>query len=248
MWGADAETERVIERFRQGVIGLVDPIAVWAHGSLGTDDFQPGRSDLDLIVVLPAPLEKQDERRLQQFHEELHREEPAAEKLHCSYMAVNELADVDVIHFTWAHASVHPRTVTPVTRCELHRFGRAFHGPPPADVLPTVSADRLAGYVRESLCGYWLEATRHRARWRADIWVDLGMLTYARGVVTLRDGRLITKREALEELRRLGAPARVIDDIRARRYGETPPGGSLWRVRRGRQARAFVREGIRELT
>lgn len=243
-----ADTERVLERFTGAVAGLVAPIAVWAHGSLGTDDFQPGHSDLDLIVILRAPLEKESERRLQEFHEKLHREEPAAEKLHCSYMAVNELDAVDVVHFTWAHASVHPRTVTPVTRCELHRSGRVFQGAPPAEVLPAVSDDELAGYVRESLCGYWLEATRHRLPWRADSWVDLGMLTYARGVVTLRDGRLITKREALEELRRLDAPARVIEDISARRYGGIPPGGPLWRTRRGRQARAFVRAGIRALT
>lgn len=243
-----ADAERVIERFVQGLAGLVAPIAVWAHGSLGTDDYQAGRSDLDLIVILPVRPAEEAERRLREFHEELHRGEPAAEKLHCSYMAVDELADVDVVHFTWAHASVYPRTVSPVTRCELHRFGRVFHGPPPAEVLPTVSDDELAAFVRESLCGYWLEATGHRARWRADIWVDLGMLTYARGVVTLRDGRLITKREALDELRRLGAPARVTEDIRARRYGEMAPGGRLWRMRRGRLARAFVRDGVRALS
>jgi predicted nucleotidyltransferase len=239
------EVDQVIERFTDGVVERVAPVAVWAHGSLGTDDFQPGRSDLDLIVVVEAPLDEDAKRRLTEFHELLDREEPAAEKLHCSYMAANELDDVEVIHFTWAHASVYPRTVTPVTRCELHRFGRVYHGPSPAEVLPEVSDAELAEFVRESLGGYWLEATRHRARWRKDIWVDLGMLTYARGVVTLREGRLITKREAIEELARLGAPARVVEDVRARRYGEQPPGGAFWRARRARQTRTFVRDAIR---
>ena len=112
-------------------------------------------------------------------------------------------------------------------------------------MLPAVSDAELAEFVRESLRGYWLTATRRHRRWRQDIWVDLGMLTYARGVVTLRDGRLITKREALDELGRLGAPARVVEDIRARRYGERPPDGLFWRSRRGHQTRVFVRDRIR---
>jgi hypothetical protein len=239
------DVDRVIGKFTEAVVELAGPVAVWAHGSLGAGDFQPGRSDLDLIVILDAPLDEEAKARLEKFHEQLHREEPAAEKLHCSYMAANELDDFEVVHFTWAHASVYPRTVTPVTRCELHRFGRVYYGPSPAEVLPAVSDAELAGFVRESLRGYWLDATRRRRRWRQDIWVDLGMLTYARGVVTLRDGRLITKREALEELGRLGAPARVVEDIRARRYGEQPPGGPFWRSRRGHRTRVFVRDGIR---
>ena len=239
------DVDRLIGRFTEGVVGIAGPIAVWAHGSLGAGDFQPGRSDLDLIVILEAPPDEETKRRLEDFHKQLHRAEPAAEKLHCSYMAVTELEDFEVVHFTWAHASVYPRTVTPVTRCELHRFGRVYYGPPPAEVLPAVSDAELAEFVRESLRGYWLTATRRHRRWRQDIWVDLGMLTYARGVVTLRDGRLITKREALDELGRLGAPARVVEDIRARRYGERPPDGLFWRSRRGHQTRVFVRDRIR---
>jgi hypothetical protein len=44
----------------------------------------------------------------------------------------------------------------------------------------------------------------------------------ARARVTLQDGRLITKREALEVLAGLGAPAAVLRDIYQRRY-ETGP-------------------------
>jgi hypothetical protein len=243
-----AEVEHVLERFTSGVAEAVDPVAVWAHGSLGAGDFQPGRSDLDLIVVVDEPLAKDQTRALTAFHELLHREEPAAEKLHCSYVALTEVADPEVIHFTWAHGEVYPRTVTPVTRCELQRAPRVFQGPPPSEVLPETSDEELLAFVRESLAGYWAAAARLRKRnnWRKDIWVDLGMLTYARSVVTLRDGRLITKREALDELARLGAPADVVEDIRARRYGAEPAAdGRPWLRRRGRRARRFVRAGIR---
>ena len=76
------------------------------------------------------------------------------------------------------------------------------------------------------------------------MWVDLGPLTVARATVTLRDGRLITKGEALDVLAGLGAPAGVIADIRARRYGPERPVSWWWRLRRAWLARGFVRAGI----
>jgi hypothetical protein len=62
--------------------------------------------------------------------------------------------------------------------------------------------------------------------------------------VTLRDGRLITKREALDELTRTGAPATVVSDIRERRYGTPPPPADEWLAERGELARSFIRRGI----
>ncbi len=80
--------------------------------------------------------------------------------------------------------------------------------------------------------------------WLRDIWVDLGMLTFARATVTLRDGRLITKREALEVLTTLGAPAGVVRDIYQRRYENPPPISGQWRAERGSLARTFIQSGI----
>lgn len=41
--------------------------------------------------------------------------------------------------------------------------------------------------------------------------------------MTLREGLLISKREALELLPGLGAPIEVVEDIRGRRYGDPVP-------------------------
>ena len=242
------EVDHVLDRFVGEVSALLKPVSLWAHGSLAMGDFQPGRSDLDLIAVIEQPLSAEQTARLTEFHERLHREEPAAEKLHCSYMAATQLADFEQIHLTWAHGSVFPRDVSPVTRRELLQAGRVFAGKPPKDVLPDVTDAELADFVRDALGGYWYDATGRWRRWRMDIWVDLGMLTYARSVVTLRGGRLITKGEALDELSRMGAPQSVVADIRQRRYapeGEVRSAGPIWRVRRGLLTRRFVRRGIR---
>ncbi|NUR68955.1 MAG: nucleotidyltransferase, partial [Streptomyces sp.] len=45
------QTDALLDRFLSG-LAPVDPIAVWAHGSLAGGDYQEGRSDLDLIAVL----------------------------------------------------------------------------------------------------------------------------------------------------------------------------------------------------
>jgi hypothetical protein len=62
--------------------------------------------------------------------------------------------------------------------------------------------------------------------------------------VTLQDGRLITKREALDVLASRGAPGALVDDIRQRRYGDPPPAVEPWRTERAEQARTYLRAEI----
>jgi hypothetical protein len=66
--------------------------------------------------------------------------------------------------------------------------------------------------------------------WLRDIGVDLRLPTFARATVTLREGRLITKREALEVLASLGAPAGVVRDIYQRRYRSVQPISERWHI------------------
>ncbi|MEU1535430.1 hypothetical protein [Streptomyces fagopyri] len=81
-------------------------------------------------------------------------------------------------------------------------------------------------------------------RWTRDIRVDLGPLTLTRATVTLRDGRLITKAEALGVLTEPGAPTDVVDDIRQRRYGVPGPATDRWITRRAELTLAFLRPAI----
>jgi hypothetical protein len=72
-------------------------------------------------------------------------------------------------------------------------------------------------------------------------------LACARAAATLRGGRLITKREALSELLRDGAPARLVADISERRYGGVRRTGLAWRIRRALMFRAYATAQIRSL-
>jgi len=203
-------------------------ISVWAHGSLAGGDYQPGRSDLDLIAILDRPCTALEQQDLGEVHESLGGVIELASKLHCSYCVVGELDDPARLHLTWAHEQFMRRRLTPVTRQELHEFGLVLYGEAPAALLAPVTGEQLAEFVVQDLEGFWLPSLDHRERWDRDIWVDLGLLTLARATVTLRDGKLISKAEALCALTELGAPAEVVDDIKQRRYGDPGPASQHW--------------------
>ncbi|MGV9393096.1 nucleotidyltransferase [Streptomyces olivaceus] len=235
-------TDALLDRFLTGLAPL-DPVAVWAHGSLGGGDYQEGRSDLDLIAVLPRPATVRTAWRLGLLHASL-RADPLAGLLHCTYLSPGTAADPERRHPTWAHRQLFRRTVTPVTRHELHSFGRVLHGESPEHLLPPVPDPELAGFVVRDQRDFWRPAVRRAELWRQDVWIDLGLLTFARATVTLREGRLITKRQALDELPALGAPAEVVEDVAERRYGSPGPGTEEWITRRAGLTRSYLGPAI----
>lgn len=261
----------LLNRFGSDVGRVLPLTALWAHGSLALGDFQPGRSDIDLVALTAEPIGPAAKRDLQRVHEALIAEVPLADKLHCAYMVGSgaepgdaelgdaapgdaalgdaepgdaALGDASRKHVTWAHGELFDRIVSPVTRRELHQGGLCLLGPSPAGLLPLVSDQELADYIRGDLQGFWYPNTDVAELWLREIWVDLGLLTLARARVTLADGRLITKREALEVLADDGAPADVVRDIFRRRYETEVPVTEEWRARRGLLARTYVQAGI----
>jgi hypothetical protein len=238
------EVKPVLGRFMGDIGGVLPVTALWAHGSLALGDFQPGRSDLDLVALTEAAPTRAQEREMRRVHEALRDALPLAEKLHCAYVARPGARDPGRGHPTWAHGELFDRTVSPVSRRELHQGGLCLLGPEPSAVIPPVTDQELARYIRGDLLGYWYPKTGQADLWLDDIWVDLGMLTFARATVTLREGRLVTKREALDVLAVLGAPAGVVRDIFQRRYQSPPPVTERWRAERGDQARTWLRERI----
>ncbi|MCF1596274.1 nucleotidyltransferase domain-containing protein [Streptomyces muensis] len=240
-------TDALLDRFLHELTSL-DPVAVWAHGSLAGGDYQEGRSDLDLIAVLEGPLTPRTLWRVAKLHARL-RSEPLAAQLHCTYLTPDTMDDADRRHLTWAHQELYKRTVSPVTRRELHAFGRVLHGRAPAGLLPPVPDRELADFVVRDQRDYWRPAVDNAPLWTRDVWVALGTITFARASVTLRDGRLISKREALDLLPGLGAPAEVVEDIRRRRYDDCapPPPSEAWAARRAELTRAYLGPAIDEL-
>ncbi|MGW6911729.1 nucleotidyltransferase domain-containing protein [Streptomyces sp. NPDC054940] len=239
-------TAALLDRFLTELAPLA-PVAVWAHGSLAGGDYQEGRSDLDLIAVLDGPLTPRTVWRLAKLHARL-RAEPLAAQLHCTYVTPGTVDDPGRSHLTWAHEELFKRPVTPVTRRELHSFGLVLHGKAPGGLLPPVSDRELGDFVVRDQRDFWRPAVDNAHLWTRDVWVDLGLITFARAGITLRDGRLISKREALDLLPGLGVSAEVVEDIRRRRYGDAgAPPDEEWTARRAGLTRAYLRSAIDEL-
>jgi hypothetical protein len=243
----DEATRWLLGRFVGAVRPVLPLVSVWAHGSLAGGDYQPGRSDVDLIAVLGRPCTPAEEQQLGEVHESLGGAMALSSRLHCSYCVAGELDDPAHLHLTWAHEEFMRRPVTPVTRRELYDFGLVLYGEAPAGLLPPVTGEQLAAFVIEDLEGFWLPSLDHPERWDRDIWVDLGLLTLARATVTLRDGELITKARALCVLTELGAPVEVVDDIRRRRYGDPAPASQRWIARRAELTLSFLRPAIEQV-
>ena len=243
----DEATSWLLGRFVSAIQPAVPLVSAWAHGSLAGGDYQPGRSDLDLIAILSRPCTAAEEQRLGEVHESLGSASVLASRLHCSYCVAGELDDATRLHLTWAHEELMRRPVTPVTRRELFDFGLVLYGEEPAALLPPVTDEQLAEFVVQDMESFWLPSLDHPERWDRDIWVDLGLLTLARATVTLRDGKLITKAEALSVLTELGAPAEVVDDIRQRRYGDPGPASRRWIARRAELTLTFLRPAIEQV-
>jgi hypothetical protein len=238
------QVKPLLERFTASAADVIPLVALWAHGSLALGDFQPGRSDLDLVALVATDITDEQRGELQRMHEALICDEELADKLHCSYMARDQLASAGRCHVTWAMGELFDRPVSPISRRELRQGGLTLYGPPPAALVPAITDQELNDHVRAQLRDYWYPKTAKPELWLRDVWVDLGLLTLARASVTLQDGRLISKREALEVLARLDAPADVVHDIYQRRYAAVQPISEQWRSRRALLARTFVRDGI----
>ncbi|MFI1486051.1 nucleotidyltransferase domain-containing protein [Streptomyces sp. NPDC020747] len=238
-------TDRLLDRFRTELRDL-DPAAVWAHGSLGGGDYREGISDLDLIVVLDGPITARTLWKVARLHARL-RAEPLVAKLHCSYLTRATADGAERRHLTWAQQQLFKRTVTPVTRRELHTFGLVLEGEPPGSLLPPVTDDELAEFVVRDQRDYWRRQVDRADNWTQDVWVDLGLVTHARATVTLKDGRLITKREALDLLPGLGTPAELVADVGRRRYEEPGAPVQEWTARRAELTRGYLGPAIDRL-
>lgn len=255
--GAGGDSGAVDARLRQAPVVLafaraVQPVAgvvgFYAGGSLALGDFQPGRSDLDLVAVITDKLDAPRREQLRALHQGFGQGNPAAGKLHCVYVPRSDVEDVRAQHLTWAQGELFRRELSGLARAELLRCGINVLGPDPAQLLSAVDDAALREAVRAELTGYWSGAVCKPWLWLQDLYVDLGLTVIARAEATLTEGRLITKREALTRLPRFGVNPDLAQQIARRRDGPAVPLTPTQRLRRAYTARRLVARGIRTLS
>ncbi len=224
----------LVDRLGAAVTGL------YVGGSLATGDYRPGVSDLDAVALVDARPGPGVRAVLIEVHQEVERDAEGGAALHCVYVPRADAADRPRPHWTWAFGELFRRELSGVARAELLADPVVVHGPPPASWLPPMESGDLRDAARAELAGYWTRALRKRAIWRQDVYVDIGLTTWARAEATLREGRLITKSEAIARLAGAGLPAEVVAGVALRRQGGHEALDDAGREARARTVRAFL--------
>jgi hypothetical protein len=237
----------VVARFAGSLGPVVDLVAFYAGGSLGTGDYRPGISDLDLAAVVASPPDPATEEALTRLHRELAEADDSAAKLHCFYLPRDRLADPAEQQLNWAHGELYRRPFGVVARAELLRHGITVLGPEPASLFPPVDAAALRAAARAELTGFWAGAVTKPHLWTQDVYVDLGLLTVVRVEGTLTEDRMLTKAEALSRLDRFGVPPGLVEEMTRRRAGEVVVLTDAERATRADVARAIVVRAVETL-
>jgi hypothetical protein len=220
---------------------------LYVGGSVASGDYRPGVSDIDAVALVERPPGPETRRHLVDTHQRLGREVTGATDLHCAYVSRRHVGDGAYRHWTWAFEELfrRPSAGSPGRSCSPTPWSST--GPAPSGGCRAMSVADVRDAARSELSGYWTRALRRRAIWQQDVYVDHGVTTVGRADLTIRDGRLVTKTEAITHLDRPGSPGRDP------RRGQTPAGGRGRRIsaaerdQRAETVRAFVRTQIARL-
>jgi len=187
---------------------------LWLHGSLATGDHSPGISDIDLVALTARALGPDEVAFLSRMHRHIDQTVGRRCALGCAYVDVSRLDDLRVEHPTWTHGRLVERRLSAMVRVELLDHGRPLLGRAPSALLAPMSRDDIRTAVREELTGYWSWALRRPWLFLDSRHADLALVSMARARIALATGTLVTKTEALAQVR---APAVVVDGLRRRR-------------------------------
>lgn len=129
-------------------------------GSIGLGDYEPGHSDIDVVVVTRQPVGGKEVSTI----DEVHRSEAEAAgstPIQASYLTTSSLVTspdpvVPIVSHLEGETTFGPAfDVNPVTWRQLVRHAVAVRGNPTSKWMRDPSHDKLAQWCRENLSEYW---------------------------------------------------------------------------------------------
>jgi hypothetical protein len=158
----------VTERLADLAAALTTIVAARAvcGGSLASGEFVPDVSDLDLPRSFRQGLFSGQQRTLTgRPHKQALRLHPAAARLHCLYIAAEEVQDLTAGHPMRDGRKLATGTLTGMAKTELLRTGLTLARPASWGTCPAVSDDALRAAVRGGLSGYRTAAIGWQLAW-----------------------------------------------------------------------------------
>ena len=223
--------------------------AMYLYGSLAAGDFDPGRSDIDFLVVTSSALPDELISELRRMHRDLFESDLEwGKKLEGAYIpigAVRKYSEagpacplVNKDEFLVAR----PEQNWVINRHVLYTSGVTVAGRPPRDLIDPVRPEELREAVRTLLRNNWKPWVH-----RADLFAQLQyaqpfvVLTMCRALYTLEKGAVVSKRRSGEWVISTsdGPWSKLVTEAMAWRQGDTP--GDI------RQTQKFIQYVLRRV-
>lgn len=186
--------------------GFID--GIYLTGSLTVNDFYPGKSDIDFLVLCKTLPDKQTAARIKQVHKSIEKRY-AQPRLSGSYLAAGSLYadDPESIPTLSYHAgSVHYQhfDMAPVALAELKFNAYTVLGRNAGTLPVEITRQQMDDFLHRNIHSYWRKwMERHAAIFKRKIllflfprlteWAVLGV---ARQIYTLQTGKITSKRAA----------------------------------------------------
>jgi hypothetical protein len=198
-----AEVNGLLDELLAGIrAALGDQLAgLYLYGSLVAGDFDPLRSDIDLLAATQTDVDEIQLARLQQMHDAFAAAHPVwAGRIEVAYFSSAALracqTDTNSIAVISPGEPLHIKDAGPdwvVNWYVVQEKGLTLYGPPPATIIPAISQAEfvavIAGHTRR--WGEWVNDMELRRGAQAYV-----VLTICRALYTLHHGMQTSKRQA----------------------------------------------------
>ena len=208
-----------------------DFIGMYLYGSLATGDFDPGRSDIDFLVVTSKELPGNIVAELKSMHTRLYKSGMEwATKLEGSYVPRNVLRRYSANGPAWPMINkdkflvAHENISWVINSYILYTSGVVITGPSLRSIIDPVHPEELKDAVLTLYRDVWTPWKCNPDLFLGDEYQSFVVLTMCRALYTLKHGTVVSKRRSAEwAISNLNKKwTYLINQAIAWHYGDTP--------------------------
>ncbi len=170
----------------------------WLYGSVVLDDFRPGWSDIDLVVLVNGPITEEQAERLLMLRQDMLEKEPdnlyyrSFEGVIASLDEYRSASFQRLVYWgTSGQRITDCYTPDPFSLYELAKYGKTVYGDR-SWILPEPGKEELISVVRQ----HYDSIRRYAVQTDESIYSCGWLLDIARCIYTLRNGDVISKTQA----------------------------------------------------